>query len=398
MEDLNAGISDPDALMLGGGNPANIPALQQEFKQVLQKMVDDDSLCRAMGNYDGPQGHDGFRAVLADYLAQRCGWQISADNIALTNGSQNAFFYLFNIFAGEYADNTNGKILLPLAPEYIGYCDAPISPDAFCAAQPEISITNSGFFKYSLDRGAIEKILSTENIKAICASRPTNPSGNMLTDAEVDYLYQLARSADIPLILDYAYGAPFPGIVFTEQKPFYAPGCIACLSLSKLGLPGTRCGIVVADAEIITLINRLNGVINLAPGGIGASVGKELILQGKLDQLCRQQVKPFYRAKIDYCVQALRARLSADELRIHQPEGGFFLWLWFPQLNISSFELYQRLKAEKLIVVSGHYFFPGLEVDWPHSQQCLRINVARDQQSIDQASSILERCLLEKAS
>ena len=36
---------------------------------------------------------------------------------------ESAFFYLFNMLAGEFSDGTMGRILLPLAPEYIGYAD-----------------------------------------------------------------------------------------------------------------------------------------------------------------------------------------------------------------------------------------------------------------------------------
>ena len=34
-----------------------------------------------------------------------------------------AFFFLFNLFAGEREDGTRARVLLPLAPEYIGYAD-----------------------------------------------------------------------------------------------------------------------------------------------------------------------------------------------------------------------------------------------------------------------------------
>ena len=40
--------------------------------------------------------------------------------------------------------------------------------------------------------------------------RPTNPTGNVLDDDEVDHLRQLACDHNIPLIVDNAYGAPFP--------------------------------------------------------------------------------------------------------------------------------------------------------------------------------------------
>jgi len=54
------------------------------------------------------------------------------------------------------------------------------------------------------------------------------------------------------------------------------------------------------------------------------------------------------------------------------------LWLWFPTLTISSKELYQRLKKRGVIIVPGHYFFPGLDDGWQHQQQCIRVNIGGD--------------------
>ena len=65
-------------------------------------------------------------------------------------------------------------------------------------------------------------------------------------------------------------------------------------------------------------------------------------------------------------------------LRIHVPEGAFFLWLWFPGLPVSSAELYRRLKTRGVYVISGHHFFPGLDREWTHRDECVRINYAHD--------------------
>jgi valine--pyruvate aminotransferase len=62
--------------------------------------------------------------------------------------------------------------------------------------------------------------------------------------------------------------------------------------------------------------------------------------------------------------------------RIHKPEGAFFLWLWFPGLPIGSAALYQRLKARGVIIVPGHYFFPGLQEPWQHQFECIRVSYA----------------------
>ncbi len=59
------------------------------------------------------------------------------------------------------------------------------------------------------------------------------------------------------------------------------------------------------------------------------------------------------------------------------PEGAFFLWLWFKDMPITSAELYERLKARRVLVVPGHYFFPGLPGEWRHRDECIRMNYAQ---------------------
>lgn len=56
MDDLNEGLRTPGAIMLGGGNPAQIPEMEAYFKQLCQEMLDQGKLTEALCNYDGPQG------------------------------------------------------------------------------------------------------------------------------------------------------------------------------------------------------------------------------------------------------------------------------------------------------------------------------------------------------
>ena len=60
-----------------------------------------------------------------------------------------------------------------------------------------------------------------------------------------------------------------------------------------------------------------------------------------------------------------------------------FLWLWFEGLPITNLELYERLKKRGVLVISGHYFFPGLEGDaWHHKNECLRVTYSQDEQQV----------------
>lgn len=386
MDDLNDGLRTPGAIMLGGGNPAAIEPMLHYFKQASHDMLNSGELISAMANYDGPQGKDSFLKSLAQLLRDTYDWPISEKNITLTNGSQSGFFQLFNLLAGEQSDGSHKKILLPIAPEYIGYGDAGIDEDIFHSYRPGIEQLNNRLFKYHVD---FSKLKIDDSIAAICASRPTNPTGNVLTDDEIMKLDQLARDNDIPLIIDNAYGLPFPNIIFEDVKPFWNDNTILCMSLSKLGLPGLRCGIIIANETITQALTNMSGIVNLAPGSIGPALAHHMIENGDLLRLSNQVVKPFYQQKAQRAVELLQSAISDDRFKIHKPEGAIFLWLWFDELPITTMELYQRLKSRGVLIVPGEYFFIGQEEDWQHAHQCLRMNYVQDDEKMQQGIDII---------
>ncbi|EGQ7769384.1 valine--pyruvate transaminase [Vibrio parahaemolyticus] len=386
MDDLNDGLRTPGAIMLGGGNPAAIPAMLDYFHQASEEMLASGELVAALTNYDGPQGKDVFVKALAQLFRKTYGWDISEKNISLTNGSQSGFFYLFNLFAGQQPDGSHKKVLLPIAPEYIGYGDAGIDEDIFVSYHPEIELLDNGLFKYHVD---FEKLTVDDSVAAICASRPTNPTGNVLTDEEVRKLDKLARENNVPLIIDNAYGLPFPNIIFEDVEPFWNENTILCMSLSKLGLPGVRCGIVIASEEITQALTNMNGIISLAPGSVGPALANHIIAKGDLLKLSSEVIKPFYKQKSQRAVELLQQAITDKRFRIHKPEGAIFLWLWFDELPITTMELYQRLKARGVLIVPGEYFFIGQKDEWDHAHQCLRMNYVQDDEMMQKGIAII---------
>ncbi|ASI97776.1 valine--pyruvate transaminase [Vibrio rotiferianus] len=386
MDDLNDGLRTPGAIMLGGGNPAAIPAMLDYFRQASEEMLASGELVAALANYDGPQGKDAFVKALAQLFRETYGWDISEKNISLTNGSQSGFFYLFNLLAGQQPDGSHKKVLLPIAPEYIGYGDAGIDEDIFVSYHPEIELLDHGLFKYHVD---FEQLKVDDSVAAICASRPTNPTGNVLTDEEVRKLDKLARENNIPLIIDNAYGLPFPNIIFEDVEPFWNENTILCMSLSKLGLPGVRCGIVIASEEITQALTNMNGIISLAPGSVGPALANHIIGKGDLLKLSSEVIKPFYKQKSQRAVELLQEAITDERFRIHKPEGAIFLWLWFDELPITTMELYQRLKARGVLIVPGEYFFIGQKDEWDHAHQCLRMNYVQDDEMMQKGIAII---------
>lgn len=161
------------------------------------------------------------------------------------------------------------------------------------------------------------------------------------------------------------------------------------MSLSKLGLPGVRTGIVIARREVIEMVTRVNAVMSLAPGGVGPALLLDLVRSGRIIDLGREVIRPFYERKVREVRQQIHVCFQGVDWRIHQPEGAFFVWLWFPNLPITSQQLYERLKQRNVLVVPGYYFFPGLAEPWSHANECLRVNYAQDHQTVSAGIQII---------
>jgi valine--pyruvate aminotransferase len=396
MDDLGRAMTlDPEMRMLGGGNPAAIPQMQRMIRERMVEMLEDgNSFERTMSNYDPPQGNPHFIRALSELLNSRLGWEVGPENIAVTCGGQSAWFYLFNLLGGRFEGGRRRKILLPLAPEYIGYADQGLEPELFVCCRPAIDWPNgrdSHMFKYRIDFAAVERALQEEEIGAIAASRPTNPTGNVLSDDEVEHLSALAERNGIPLMLDNAYGAPFPDVMFVPARPYWAPHAVLTLSLSKLGLPGTRTGIVIAPPEIASAVASLTAIIGLANNTLGQQLVLPWIEDGSILDMGRKVVQPFYETKSRAALGWADDSFSRHQVdwAIHASEGAFFHWLWLPNLAITTRELYERLKARHVLTVPGEYFFYGLKEDWEHRHECLRLNFSQPEKVVREGLEII---------
>ena len=375
--------------MLGGGNPAHIPAMEMIWKERMQAITSEPAtLRRTLAIYDAPQGNPGCLEALAGLLRREFGWPVGPENIAVTPGGQTAFFQLFNLFAGRMQEGSKGRILFPLMPEYIGYADQSLERDTFTALKPCIEMTGPHRFKYSID---FEKLCITPDIRAICVSRPTNPSGNVITDAEMQHLAELAARHDIPLLIDNAYGWPFPGILFDEVSPLWTDHTIHVMSLSKFGLPGTRTAFVVGPPQVASAVASMTAVTGLANGNFGQAIAGPLIANGEITRLSRDIIRPYYLAKRDKALASI-AEFFPDEApyAIHESGGAMFLWLWVRDSKRTSNEIYQALKKRGVLVVPGEYFFFGLEdQEWPHRKECLRLSFAMDDNDVREGIRII---------
>ena len=376
MDNLAEGMRDSSA-MLGGGNPGFVPQVLTRLRQLLHQTTD-ESIKDLLGSYSAPLGDLGFRTALAGLLKRTYGWDINANNIALTNGSQSAFFQLFNLLAG----NTK-RIALPLSPEYLGYTQTGLSDQLFIANTPHYDIQGDQEFVYTPRFDTLD----LDAAAALCVSSPCNPSGKVLTSDEMAQLKQLATHQDIPLIIDNAYGSPFPSILFTDATIPWDDNTILVLSLSKLGLPAARTGIIISNQDLIAQIGRINAVTALAPCSTAACLLTPLVESGEIISLAHDYIRPFYAKRAIRAQQYIHQLLTGLPCYTHKVEGGIFLWLWMADLPITSYELYARCKKAGVVIVPGAFFYPGASE--PEDHRCIRISYAGDQHTVERGLELI---------
>ncbi|MFZ8929209.1 MAG: valine--pyruvate transaminase, partial [Pseudohongiellaceae bacterium] len=342
MADLGEALhTNPNMISMGGGNPSRIPTVEEIYRDLLVNLLSaPNGTYNILGKYQPPQGDEQLLKQLAQLLRAEYGWPITDRNVAISNGGQSAFFVLSNLLAGKYTDGSIKQIRFPLVPEYLGYTDAGLETNFFSSTRPAIDIIDEHVYKYRVD---FESLEVTDRTAALCVSRPTNPTGNVLTDNEVSQLDAIARESHVPLIIDGAYGAPFPNIIFERVTPHWNDNTILLLSLSKLGLPGVRTGFIVASEEMIHAYANANTILNLACGNVGPAIAGKLFEDREVLRIGSELIMPYYRDKAMRAMELVIEACSDLPMYVHKPEGAIFLWLWFKDLPVHSTQLYQLL-------------------------------------------------------
>jgi valine--pyruvate aminotransferase len=380
IETLRAG-NGRTFINLSAGNPVILPEVEQLWRDCTADLLASNDYGEVVCRYGSSQGYEPFiEAVLGDFN-QRYGLSLTERNILITPGSQALYFYAANAFGGYAAGGNLKEIILPLSPDYTGYGGVSLFPEALHAYKPTLDLGEQPHsFKYRPDFSQLE---INENTGFVLFSRPCNPTGNVLTDDEVHRIADLAAPHNVPVFVDSAYAPPYPALNFTEMTPVFRPNMIHCLSLSKAGLPGERIGVALGDEAIIQVLQSFQTNLCIHSSRYGQAIAARAIASGALAQISETVIRPHYRHKFQILEENLEQFMPKQApWYLHRGEGAIFAWLWFDQLPITDWELYQQLKQHGVIAVPGSPFFPGLKEDWAHKQQCIRVSLTATDEEV----------------
>jgi valine--pyruvate aminotransferase len=392
-ETLQANIGQ-QFINLSPGNPVILPEVEQLWRKYTEELLSSSDYGTVVCRYGHSQGYEPLIEAVVEDFNRRYGLSLTHQNILITPGSQSIYFYAANAFGG-YANNGQLKqIVLPLSPDYTGYGGVTLIPEALISYKPQLDIDASAHrFKYRPDFSQLE---INETTGCVLFSRPCNPTGNVLSEDEVLKIANLAAPYDVPVLIDSAYGPPFPALNFTEMAPVFGENIVHCMSLSKAGLPGERIGVAIGDEKIIQVLESFQTNMCIHSSRYGQAIATKAIASGALAELSTKVIRPYYQQKFVIVESTLDQAMPQNlPWFLHRGEGAIFAWLWLENLPITDWDLYQLLKQVGVIVVPGSSFFPGLREEWAHKNQCIRISLTATDEEIAEGMRRLAKVVTE---
>ncbi|HET8662210.1 MAG TPA: aminotransferase class I/II-fold pyridoxal phosphate-dependent enzyme [Micromonosporaceae bacterium] len=377
MDDIATSRAEPSAagwLNLSIGNPAPIPEVVTAWRRLFEQTLT-TSFTAASCEYGPSRGTTTLVEAIADYFGRTYGWPVTAENIVVGPGSQTLCFLAAAMFTGP---GTGGRIVLPAVPDYTGYQGLCLHADGVAGVAPAIQLAGERRFRYSLDLDAVRR---APDLGMMLLSSPSNPVGRCLDRAELDGLVEVAEQRGVPLIVDHAYGEPFPRIAETQVPPRWHDQVINVFTASKAGLPGERIGFAIGPARYVNpMVSFVSNSVLHAPQLAQLVVARALVT-GELDRITTTAIQPYYAAK-RRTVEALLAQTlpSSVNWRLHVGSGGMFCWLWVDEPWFDDAALYRLMKSKRVFIVPGRPFFvdplPGNGAMRAHESRCFRISLS----------------------
>ncbi len=295
--------------------------------------------------YAPGQGEPRALRAIAAHLERRSGLAVSPTQVVYAAGTQHGLFstMLTLVEAGD-------EVLVP-DPHYATYEGVVAGTGATFVPVP--TRPEDGFH---LTPEALEAAV-TPRSKVLLLNTPSNPTGAVLTAAEIDAIGEVCIRHDLWIVCDEVYAE------LTFDRPFCSPfdrpqlrdRSVAVASISKShAVPGFRAGWVAGPAEFAP---RLLAVTETMLFGSQPFLADALAVG--LDQLHPETVA-MRRAFHERAATMVQALDGSAGVQARMPEGGMFVLLDVRPTGLSGLEFAWRLLDEcGVVVMPGESFGAG---------------------------------------
>ena len=322
------------------GNPS-VPAPKSVDDAIIDLVNNFDSV--ALHGYTSAQGDAHVRETIANYINDKFGTNVTANNIYMTCGAAASLTIVMNAILQK---DDECIVFTPYFPEYGVFIERTGAKLVEVKSQEKT---------FQIDMDNFEKAIN-EKTKAVIINSPNNPSGVVYTVETIEKMCQLLKKKEeeyghpIFLITD----EPYRELVYDDTEvPYvinYYDNTFVCYSYSKaLSLPGERIGYIVVSPKMIDEEDAYAAVC-----GAGRALGyvcAPSMLQRVIEK-CISDTSDIsiYKENRDLLYNAL----TKMGFECVYPDGAFYLFL--KAMGEDAYEFCEKAKEYELLLVPANSF------------------------------------------
>lgn len=340
-----------------GGKPGVLPteALSHtliEFGEHCLQLIERGENHRVIDlfNYCPTEGLRELREILANFLRERDGLDVSWEDIIVTTGSQQAIYAILDVLL-----NPEDVVIIP-RPAYLGFVNAAIK---FRARLVTVPMTEAGIDPEHVKRAtrlSYEKFGKKPDLIYVIPDSD-NPSGTTMPLKKREELFEVANDEGILIVEDSAYRE----IQFCDERipPIKSfdedNSVVAYLRSSSKEAAVFRIGYSVLPSKLKKEVIKSKGYMDLNTPVITQMIAKLYYQRyfkehiGEVRRGYKQRCEVMKRAIDEYFPDGKRT----------DPKGGFFIWWNAADSSFDSKRFLEEVALKNnLVYVPGSAFFP----------------------------------------
>jgi aspartate/methionine/tyrosine aminotransferase len=322
-----------DVILLSVGDP-DLDTPAPVIARAIESMGAGDT------HYTAAPGRQALREAIAVLHAARTGQAVGAGNVVFMSGAQNALFAASLCLAGP------GDEVIALEPVYPTY---PATIEVSGARMVRVAMPASKHFR--LDIAALEAAISART-RAIFFATPNNPSGVILSEAELEAIGTLAQRHSLWIVADEVYAGIAPGGCVPSLASRMPDRVVTISSLSKShAMTGWRCGWIVGPRELAIHVESL---IMCMLFGLPGFIQEAALAAFEIQSDAEEAMRDYCAARRDLLLAGLQ---GIPALECYVPDAGMFMLVDVRRTGLSGYEFMRGLYgAERVSVLDGGAF------------------------------------------
>jgi GntR family transcriptional regulator/MocR family aminotransferase len=324
MREMTRLARQPGVIAFSGGTPPEEFLPVEALRQAINAVIDRDGAAAVA--YEESEGYPPLRTCVSEYVTS-LGIQCHPDDILITGGAQQALDLAIQTILGE------GDVLLTSNPTYLGILDIAHVRRVIPVGVP---MDSQGMRMDALEAAILD------HRPGLIYVAPThhNPTGTVMPMHRRRQLLALAKRYSVPVLEDAVYhelsyhDAPPPPLKALDEDGLV----IHASGYSKILLPGTRIGYLIADGPLQERLLRVKQAVDVCTPGLNQRAMHAYLASGALIGHLNR-VRSELRIRCGVAVTAARSYLPPG-CKWVDPTGGLYLWVQLPEDGPNAAELY----------------------------------------------------------